>query len=142
MTIAPRRPAARQLLREGAVEEERCLEVDVHLSVPVGLVDLADVVTAAQDRRKVSQRDERADRIFGRLDELRVAVDIGDVGPEPDVPVAGERGREVAGARLRQVDRSDARAAIGEGPGDGRADPAYGTGDDDTPTVEPLAEAR
>ena len=52
-------PGSMELLREGSVEEG--VQVDVHLSVPVGLVDLADVVTAAEDRRKVSQRNERAD---------------------------------------------------------------------------------
>ena len=52
-----------QELREGAVEEEGRLQVHVGLGVPVGLVDLADVVAAMQHGGEVDERDERADGV-------------------------------------------------------------------------------
>ena len=86
------------------------------------------------------KRDERPHRILGRLDERRVTFDVADVGSDTDVTLTGERGGEVAGLLLRQVDRGDACPALRERACDRGADPAHRTGDDDAASVNPFAQ--
>ena len=103
-------PGAPQTLREGAVEEERRLQVDVDLGVPVRLVDLADVVPAAQDGGEMGERDEGADRVLRLRDELVVPATSARSAPRPTWPSPGSEAASAARRVLVEVERGDARA--------------------------------
>ena len=59
--MRPPRPCSGTCARRRLVEEERRLEIDVVLEVPVGLADVVDAVAADEHRRRADQDVEAAE---------------------------------------------------------------------------------
>ena len=89
--IRPPRPCAAQHPRRGAVEEERRLEVDVVLEVPVLLGHLVDVGAADEHRRRLDQHVEPAEGFGDALEHRLVLVDLAEVHADGEVRTAGQR---------------------------------------------------
>ena len=135
-------PLHSETLGEGPVEEERRLEVHVDLRVPVGLVDIHDLVPAAQNRCQMRESDERPDRRLRLFDELRVAIDDPYVGADPDVARTGKRRCKVNGGVPGEIRDGDSSARLGERPGDGDTDAARCPRHEHATAVEAFTERR
>ena len=125
----------------GAGQEERRLEVDVVLEVPVVLGHLVERAAAAEHRGEVRQDVDAAQLVLRALDEWRVRTQVAQIGHHPGVPGPLQAADQVVQATLVQVDGHHLGPGAGEPAGDGRADAPGGPGHDDAAALEPGADA-
>jgi hypothetical protein len=123
---------------DGAVEEERRLQVHVELEVPVVLGHVVDCVPAPEHGRQVREHVETPERLAGALQQRCMRVEIAEVDAGGEVAVGRiEVADDLRDGVLAQVDRAYPRPLGRERLGDGASDPARRAGHHHAAALEP-----